>query len=179
MQELESGWSASLKSDFGAGRAVEWGAAGSAPASSSPLTAPLTQARARLSYLDGIRGLAATYVVLFHAVACFAPPDLPGWARVVRRVFAYGHEAVAVFIVLSGYSLMLPVVRASGRLNHGALGYLRRRARRILPPYYATLAYTLALVAAVPALQEYGTRTIWDDSLPAFEPGPIVSHALL
>jgi peptidoglycan/LPS O-acetylase OafA/YrhL len=149
------------------------------------------QARPRFAHLDGLRGIAASYVVLFHALACFTPQELPLWARVLRRVFAYGHEAVALFIVLSGYSLMLPVLgdrrvvdalapaapRSVRRL--GARRYLLRRARRILPPYYAALGLSLALIAATPALQASGSHTIWDDSLPAFESGPLLSHLVL
>jgi peptidoglycan/LPS O-acetylase OafA/YrhL len=48
-----------------------------------------------------------------------------------------------------------------------------------LPPYYAALGLSLVLIAALPVLQVSGTRTIWDDSLPAFEPGPVLSHLLL
>lgn len=132
----------------------------------------------RLAYLDGLRGIAAAYVVLFHAVVGFAPADLPAWARVVRRAFAFGHEAVAIFIVLSGYSLMLPVARSPGA-QLDVWGYFRRRARRILPPYYAALVVTLTLIAGVPALQQDGTGTMWDDSLPAFELAPIATHVLL
>jgi peptidoglycan/LPS O-acetylase OafA/YrhL len=86
---------------------------------------------------------------------------------------------VAVFIVLSGYCLMLPVARAgTGQLPRGVRDYFVRRARRILPPYYATLAASLALIALIPALRA-PTGTIWDHSHPAFEPGAVLSHLAL
>ena len=50
-----------------------------------------------------------------------------------------GHYTVAVFIVLSGYCLMLPVLRDGGTLRGGMKTFFKRRARRILPPYYAAL----------------------------------------
>src|SRR5690349_12944865 len=65
----------------------------------------------RLAYLDGLRAVAAAYVVAFHAVIGFTGQGLSGPWRLMRRAFAFGHEAVAIFIVLSGYCLMLPVVR--------------------------------------------------------------------
>src|SRR5687767_11155710 len=72
----------------------------------------------RLAYLDGLRAVAAGYVVMFHALPGFSDRDLTGPYRVLRRAFAFGHEAVAIFIVLSGYCLMLPVVRhRPGRLS--------------------------------------------------------------
>src|SRR5678815_519667 len=75
---------------------------------------------------------------------------------------------------------MLPVAReADGRLRGGFLGYIGRRAFRILPPYFAALGLSLLLIGYVPVLGQGGTRTIWDDSLPGLEIGAIVSHLLL
>jgi len=51
--------------------------------------------------------------------------------------------AVAAFIVISGYCLALPVVRDGGELKGGAFRFYRRRARRILPPYYAAVGLSL------------------------------------
>ena len=132
----------------------------------------------RLEYLDGLRALAATYVVLFHAGLGFTTAALPSWAKNVARTLSFGHDAVAVFIVLSGYCLMLPVARAEGQITRGIPSYFARRAWRILPPYFATLFGSLLLLALVPALQAQ-TGTIWDDTSPAFELGPIVSHLFL
>jgi peptidoglycan/LPS O-acetylase OafA/YrhL len=56
----------------------------------------------------------------------------------------YSHFAVDVFIVLSGYCLILPVARA-GELRGGAFDFVRRRARRILPPCYAALTLATAI----------------------------------
>ncbi|MBV9848953.1 MAG: acyltransferase, partial [Armatimonadetes bacterium] len=148
--------------------------------------------RVRLDYLDGLRGLAALYVLLFHITQS-------GWhrvehgvwngaaAHVVRKLitvaffcaFAYGHYAVDVFIVLSGYVLMIPVARSvNGRFPKGPLAYFRRRAWRILPPYYAALAFSLALIAAVPA-RVIAHDGFYDFGLPAFTPGVLWSHLLL
>jgi peptidoglycan/LPS O-acetylase OafA/YrhL len=132
-----------------------------------------------LAYLDGLRALAASYVVLFHAVLGFEGEALSGPWRLLRRVCAFGHEAVAVFIVLSGYCLMLPVVRNQPRtLAVDLSSFLRRRAFRILPPYYATLLLSLLLLALLPVLSR-PSGTLWDDSLPGLALGPVVSHLLL
>jgi peptidoglycan/LPS O-acetylase OafA/YrhL len=142
---------------------------------------PVGQALApiRLPYLDGLRALAATYVVGFHAVLGFTSKDLTGGWRLVRRAFAFGHEAVAVFIVLSGYCLMLPVVRNETKGLTVELGrFIRRRALRILPPYFAALAISLALLALVPVLRTR-SGTTWDDSLPGLDLGAVGSHLLL
>jgi peptidoglycan/LPS O-acetylase OafA/YrhL len=132
--------------------------------------------------LDGLRAVAALYVVLFHAGLGFLDAERPlhGFARNLQRALSFGHDAVAVFIVLSGYCLMLPVARArvTGQLERGIPNYIARRAWRILPPYFAALLGTLLLIALAPVL-ETPTKTIWADSFPAFEFGAIASHVLL
>jgi peptidoglycan/LPS O-acetylase OafA/YrhL len=89
-----------------------------------------------------------------------------------------GHEAVVVFIVISGYCLMKPVAcDAAGAVRGGFTGFMGRRARRILPTYYAAVAMSLLLVAAVPAMNRpSGGR--WDVALPALRPGVVLSHLL-
>lgn len=118
-------------------------------------------------------------MVLFHAVLGFTG-RLSGSERLLKAFFGFGHEAVAIFIVLSGYCLMLPVARAPhGELAGGVRRYFARRAWRILPPYYAALGIALGLIAAIPALRQPGSGTIWDDSLPGLAAGPVATHLLL
>jgi len=137
-------------------------------------------ARVRLEYLDGLRGLAALYVVMYHASdPTWAGGTLPHRLAACLRLLVYGHFAVAVFIVLSGYCLMLPVARAADRQLRGGAGeYLRRRARRILPPYYAALLVTLLLMKLVPQLHMH-SGNYWDGALPAFRTDVLLSHLFL
>lgn len=98
----------------------------------------------RLHGLDGIRGIAALFVVLHHCWLLSFPgypsnigPWWLGW-------LLYGHFAVAVFIVLSGFSLAIAPSRSEWKLR--SVGdFARRRAWRILPPYWAALAFSLAV----------------------------------
>jgi peptidoglycan/LPS O-acetylase OafA/YrhL len=135
---------------------------------------------ARLDFLDGLRGLAALYVVAFHAAEWV---DWNGVALQRRPrhgagALAHGHAAVGVFIILSGFCLMRPVVASGGALAGGFVGYLRRRARRILPPYYAATLLSLAAIAAVPSLGR-PSGTAWDHCIPAFRSPTLLAHALL
>jgi peptidoglycan/LPS O-acetylase OafA/YrhL len=110
------------------------------PAASPPPVA--TPAKKRLVGLDGIRGLAALFVVLHHCYLMAFPtyPAIsgPGWAGWM----IYGHIAVVVFIVLSGFSLAVSPARHEWQLG-GKTRFAIRRAWRILPPYWAALAFSL------------------------------------
>jgi peptidoglycan/LPS O-acetylase OafA/YrhL len=130
-------------------------------------------------YLDGLRGASALYVVLHHAWQQVGPIPIRPPLALMFRSLKYGHYSVAIFIVLSGYCLMLPVAASpEGRLRGGFSGYIWRRAKRIIPPYYAVLVICLAAIALIPALQTpSGTR--WDASLPALNPGTIWAHFAL
>jgi peptidoglycan/LPS O-acetylase OafA/YrhL len=103
--------------------------------------------RLHFGYLDGLRGLLAAYVVLFHVVADGREALVPGSPINILR---FGHEAVVVFMVLSGFLLALPVARSADRQPIGGTsGFLVRRARRILPPYYPALFLLPAFLIAV------------------------------
>ena len=98
----------------------------------------------RLARVNGLRGLAALYVVVNHVFLRTFPgypvdhaPFWAGW-------FIYARFAVVVFIVLSGFSLALSPARHGWQLD-GVKQFARRRARRILPAYWAALAFSLAI----------------------------------
>ncbi len=114
------------------------------PAPPVPALATAVTARQRLAGLDGIRGLAALYVVINHvflrAFPGYPVDHAPFWAG----WFIYGRFAVVVFIVLSGFSLALSPPRHGWRLD-AVSEFARRRARRILPAYWAALAFSLAV----------------------------------
>jgi peptidoglycan/LPS O-acetylase OafA/YrhL len=142
--------------------------------------------RLRLDYLDGLRALAALYVVLFHCwleLTFHGSTDkLPDHVYRLTTWMAHGRYSVAVFIVLSGYCLMLPVARsADARLRGGVWEYLKRRARRILPPYYAALVLTLMLISIVPGMAslDLAHPRNWNGSLPAFAPNVLLSHMFM
>jgi len=109
----------------------------------APTPAAAKPPRVRLEFLDGIRGLAAFYVVFHHVSQIYMGERvLPAagyyWFTPWMQL---GHYAVAIFIVLSGFCLMLPVANsADGTLRGGFLGYVWRRVRRIVPAYYAAMA---------------------------------------
>jgi len=129
---------------------------------------PRENARLEFTYLDGLRGLAA-FAVVFHHTYLFtgltdaAKTDMP-W---MRPIIGWGYLGVPLFIVLSGYVLMLPVMtRSDGyRVPGGFWKFIWRRARRILPPYWAALVLFALVVLFVPVMHNpHGTQ--WDTKLP-------------
>ena len=108
--------------------------------------------------LDGLRGLAALYVVLFHCwLYTFpgypnssAPPWLDG--------LMFGRLAVVFFLVLSGFSLAISPAR-HGWEPGGVAQFLRRRAWRILPPYWAALVMSLIISWFVVPASHFGPPT--------------------
>jgi peptidoglycan/LPS O-acetylase OafA/YrhL len=112
----------------------------------------------RVVGLDGIRGLAALYVVLhhcwlltFHGYPANTGPVWLGW-------LLYGHLAVVVFFVLSGFSLAVSPARKGWQLG-GMARFARRRAWRILPPYWAALLFSLVIAWAVTPQPHNGPPT--------------------
>jgi peptidoglycan/LPS O-acetylase OafA/YrhL len=130
------------------------------------------------AFADGVRAVAALGVALFHTYVFTgmigSTKILPDFLVALRL----GQSAVPVFIVLSGFVLMLPVARRDDlRFRGGAVQYLKRRARRILPPYFAAMIFFLLLIWAVPLLQQ-PSGTVWDSKVPV-TPWGVVSHFLL
>ena len=135
--------------------------------------------RLHLAYLDGLRALAALYVVLHHAFRYAFGSVPPAQMTPAQERFAFlftgSDEAVVLFIVLSGFCLMLPVVRGGGTLRGGALHFFGKRARRILPPYYFALGISLLLICLLIGTK---TGTAWDDCTD-ITASTLVAHLLL
>ena len=126
--------------------------------------------RSHVDYLDGIRGVASLYVTLCHAWGPLFELSRTPLGRWGAGLTDYGHQAVDVFLVLSGFCLMLPVAR-HGTLAGGAWGFYARRARRILPPYFAALGLCALLLLLLPLFShDHGAR---------FTPASLAINALL
>jgi peptidoglycan/LPS O-acetylase OafA/YrhL len=98
----------------------------------------------RLPGVDGLRALAALWVVAFHMRA-FSGAHLtgaPGFDMLIRS----GSTGVSLFLVLSGFCLYTPY--AAGRQGRfSTMHFLARRCGRLLPAYYASLCVTLLVIA--------------------------------
>jgi peptidoglycan/LPS O-acetylase OafA/YrhL len=104
---------------------------------------------ARIAGLDSVRGVCALYMVIHHCWLLTFPGypanTGPGWLGWL----VYGRFAVVAFIVLSGFSLAIGPARNGWRPGKD---YVERRANRILAPYWAALAISLAIATIAPGL---------------------------
>jgi len=106
----------------------------------------------RLPWLDGLRAIAVSLVLLGHMKLAFQYPP-GGMGDIVLRVFN-AHVGVQIFFVISGFIITLLLLRekeADEAINLKA--FWRRRAFRILP---ALWFFLLALAF----LQSFGALTI-------------------
>lgn len=130
--------------------------------------------RLHLPFIDGIRALAALFVVLCHAY--YEPTNGYYAERWVSRLgLSYAHLSVVVFIVVSGFCLMLPAAQKGDRIL-SIPEFYRRRIRRIVPPYYAALI--LSAVFILLAAHEK-TGTVWDSNLPLTFPRFVANLLML
>ena len=109
-----------------------------------------------LKSLDALRGFLALYVVAGHCrwllwtgYGAWLQQSHPFWQKLLAissSLLRYGHEAVVVFFVLSGFFIHL---RFSNQAAKGALTrfnfvqFIRRRCHRLIPPYAFALGLTI------------------------------------
>jgi peptidoglycan/LPS O-acetylase OafA/YrhL len=103
----------------------------------------------RHASLDGLRGLAALTVFLFHGWLYTMPaPDASHRSSLADYAAHEMRLGLVAFFVLSGFLLSRPWFAAAlgGRRPPSVRRYLRSRAARIAPAYYAALAGSIALL---------------------------------
>lgn len=97
-------------------------------------------------FIDGLRGIAAFWVLLFHA-----DPDgrisqltstLPTFF--VDVVFRRGNWGIAIFFVISGFVMAYSLRNAKIDFNY-LKNFAIRRFVRLSPPYYLSIILTIAL----------------------------------
>ena len=98
----------------------------------------------RLLELDGLRGLAAVSVMLYHYLARYGTFDGLSHGTVFPYTFAWGWMGVNLFFVISGFVIYLSLD------NHPSpLDFVVSRAIRLYPTYWAGIVLTTIVVSLV------------------------------
>lgn len=120
--------------------------------------------------LTGLRGVAALWVVCFHAWSTAGAPRLSFGPVDLTPFFQCGYFGVDLFFVLSGFLLALPFLRAraQGTPPPSWRRFWRHRCRRVLPAYWGQL-----LVLMVVAL------SAGDSPSTVLDPLRVVTHISL
>lgn len=110
-----------------------------------PVAAPM-----RLSAIDGLRAVAALFVYLYHTWQFAGMPTLPvslGSSSLdILAFIGTGCSGVDLFMILSGLCLFLLVLRAKpADAKFSATKFWNRRAWRLLPGYYASMIFVVAV----------------------------------
>lgn len=94
--------------------------------------------------MEGLRGLAVILVFIVHANSVMSPWLSSFLKESIWFEFMtnWGHSGVDLFFILSGYLIYGSIIKAK---SFSSMDYAYRRAKRILPTFYFTLAIYLAI----------------------------------
>jgi len=107
-----------------------------------------------LKFLDGIRGLAALYVLIHHARLLLTQPYFEGFLQHPDKysplskilvygfsLFKFGYEAVLIFFILSGFVIHLKQAENRKRTFSSPIFY-KKRLIRIYPTLITSIIFT-------------------------------------
>lgn len=97
----------------------------------------------RKNYLDGLRGMAAFAVLIFHSnvyIAMALPWEVTGLTHSYLMRFFNGNFAVCIFFILSGYVLSLSATKNDQHHNAGEL--IIKRYFRLTPVVAASVLFS-------------------------------------
>ncbi|HSI44038.1 MAG TPA: acyltransferase [Methylotenera sp.] len=125
----------------------------------------------RLAFADGLRGLAALWVVLFHLAEGHHIDKLVALFPNTSLILFYaGHLGVAIFFVLSGF-VMAHIMYPYQVNMHYAKRFLMRRLIRLSPPYYFAILVAISFLLLksklvggdvhIPSLREIGIHMLY------------------
>jgi len=116
--------------------------------------------RQRVPELDGLRGLAILFVLIFHYASQEGATPPHSLASYLQRLVAMGWTGVDLFFVLSGFLIGGILMDARGSRTYFKTFYIRR-IFRIIPIYYAWIVLYVALLQfAGPFVQAHSNSGI-------------------
>ncbi len=124
------------------------------------MASALPPAGRRLLQVDGLRGIAAAAVVLFHFTTRF--DELFVHTEPLALSFSYGHLGVQLFFVISGFVIFMTLERAKAPMD-----FVVSRFSRLFPTYWTAVIVTASLLAllALPGFQPTSSQVIANFSM--------------
>jgi peptidoglycan/LPS O-acetylase OafA/YrhL len=123
----------------------------------------------RYAFADGLRGLAALWVVLYHLLHGDHVTQLSNFIgpALTAILFEYGNLGVPVFFVLSGFVMAVTTNSKTMGLSQSSK-FMLRRLVRLSPPYYFSILLSLIAI--------YVKLRFVDDSIEFPNFANIISH---
>jgi peptidoglycan/LPS O-acetylase OafA/YrhL len=132
-----------------------------------------------LHFLDGLRGMAAVYVMIGHARwllwegygSYSEHPELYSFLEKLNMYFfaffKYGHQMVMFFFILSGFVIHLKnaqVLKMNSNAEINWMSYYFKRIIRIVPPFFTVLliGYFIDEIGLLNHFEIYHSKTNYD-----------------
>lgn len=112
----------------------------------------------RYESLDAWRGIACLLVVVSHSIGAGYPRDWnASWTTepvgtALMYLGSWTWLGVPMFFVISGYCISATVDSTRRKSSGRGISFFTRRFRRIFPPYWIWLGFSVALLALLPGL---------------------------
>ena len=108
-------------------------------------------------YLNGIKGIAAIAIVIFHYTDFIyfgALHDELVWRDIIGFLYDYGYYAVDIFFIISGMLFRLNYCEKIASFEYSFSGFMKRRIVKIAPLYILTTMITALLQWCLMAIRE-------------------------
>lgn len=100
----------------------------------------------RFEFIDGLRGIAALFVILFHLNYAIRTHDPDAFNFYIAELFNWGYLGIQIFFVLSGFVIAYSLRHAQFTPQF-LLQFFIKRSIRLDPPYWIIILLTLVIAA--------------------------------
>ena len=111
----------------------------------------------RISYIDGLRGIAILAVVFFHAYSRWESFEPFDQNEILQNLFSYGWLGVQLFFCISGYVIYMTILKTNNFFMFGLARYLRLAPAMLISAclIYTTAFFIVERPAGIPSLEDF------------------------